>query len=348
MIKDISKLKDKPISFIKNFINNCIIEEKIDTHYIIIEITSKDHITIKKASGKPIDRIDMILNNMWSKLITDWNYIKLLNQDFFSKHIGYNISLFYFPTNKPLLTEYKQDIKYLIDRITFNDNIINSESFINQLKLKDDFHIKIKHNLNKNISDNLLNNITSEKKKTINYYDLFSNIVDNSNLIALNKPEGYIFKWNKHLYQLVYNEHKHIIPEKTQYEYLLCDFVNYCKNNNYQEKIQNNYVKTICSLFNDYIINWEETKHNIEKNIDINSIKAPTYNEKNDICYEYIPDIITINLCKSNELYKCIYKILLANLRKGKDYKRCIFMNKQQVDKWNIIVKNIKIRTIIN
>ena len=112
MIKDISKLKDKSLSFIKEFINNCTIEEKIDTHYVIIEITSKQNITIKKASGKIIDRVDMILNNIWGDIITDWNYIKLLNQDFFSKHVGYNISLFYFPSSKPLLTEYKPNIKY--------------------------------------------------------------------------------------------------------------------------------------------------------------------------------------------------------------------------------------------
>lgn len=347
MIKDISELKNKSLNFIKEFINNCIIEEKIDTHYINIEITSKQNITVKKSSGKVIDRIDMILNNMWGNIITDWNFIKLLNQDFFSKHVGYNISLFYFPTSKPLLTEYKTDIKYLIDRITYNNENINIDNFINQLNLKNKFHINIKHNLNKTLSTDILNSINNETKKTLNYYDLFLSIVDKSNLYALNKPEGYIFKWKKYLYQLTYSMHEHIIPEKTQYEYLLCDFINYCKTNNYQEKIQHNYVKTICTLFNDYIINWEEQYHNITNNIDINSIKAPTYNDNNDLGYEYIPDIITINLCKSNELYKCIFKILLANLRKGKDYKRCIYMNKQQVDKWNIIVKNIKYRTII-
>ena len=126
---------------------------------------------------------------------------------------------------------------------------------------------------------------------------------------------------------------------------MLCDFINYCKKHNYQSKIQTSYVKTVCTLFNDYIINWEEQTHNIEKNIDINSIQPPTYNNSFDICYEYIPDIITINLCKSSELYKCIFKILLANLKKGKDNKKCIYMNKNQVEKWNIIIKNIKIRT---
>ena len=349
MIKTVDQIKNKSVSFIKEFINNCSIEEKIDAHYITIEITSKQNITIKKASGKIIDRTDMILNNMWGELVTDWNFIKLINKNIFSQHIGYNISMFFFPTNKPILTEYKKNIKYLIDRITFNDENINPDNFINQLKLKDKFNIQIKHNLPKILKDDLLNSITGETKDNINYTELFNNIInkDKNLLYAINEPEGFIFKWNKSLYQLLYHERNKIIPEKTQYEYLLCDFINYCKENEYQDKIQNSYVKTVCSLFNDYIVNWEEQKLNIKHNIDINSIISPSYNDNFDIGYEYIPDIITINLCKKNELYKAIFKVLLANLKNNKDYKKCIYMNNHQVDKWNKIVKNIKIRTLV-
>ena len=153
MIKNITQIGNKPVSFIKEFINNCTIEEKIDTHYVIVEITSKQTITIKKATGKVVDRVDMILNSMWSQLVTDWNFIKLANQDLFKEHVGYNISMFYFPSNKPLLTEYPNNIKYLIDRITYNDENINPDSFINKIRLKDKFNISIKHNLKK-----LLNN----------------------------------------------------------------------------------------------------------------------------------------------------------------------------------------------
>ena len=129
MIKDISLLKDKSVSFIKEFINNCTVEEKIDAHYVIVEITSKQTITVKKANGKVVDRVDMILNNMWSQLVTDWNFIRLTNQGWFAAHVGYTISMFYLPCNKPLLVEYKNNIKYLIDRIMFNDELQNIGAF---------------------------------------------------------------------------------------------------------------------------------------------------------------------------------------------------------------------------
>ena len=63
MIKDISQIKDKSVSFIKEFINNCTIEEKIDAHYVIVEITSKQHITIKKANGKVVEGKTATLND---------------------------------------------------------------------------------------------------------------------------------------------------------------------------------------------------------------------------------------------------------------------------------------------
>ena len=347
MIKDISLLKGKSVSFIKEFINNCTVEEKIDAHYVIVEITSKQTVTVKKANGKVVDRVDMILNNMWSQLVTDWNFIRLTNQEWFAAHVGYTISMFYLPCNKPLLVEYKNNIKYLIDRIMFNDEPQNIEQFVSRIRLKDKFCIDIKRGLSKSVNHEVLDTINGSTKESIDYFTIFNDMVITDNLIAVDKPEGYIFKWNKNIYQLLYNTRETISTEKTQYEYLLCDFVNYCKSNNYQEKIQQSYVRTVCTLFNDYIVNWEEKNHNIEKNIDVNSIQSPTLGVSFDMGYEYIPDIITLNLCKSNEMYKSIFKVLLANLRRGKDNNKCIYMSKKHVDDWNIIMKNIKVRTLV-
>lgn len=344
MIKNIQKIKTKSVSFIKQFINNCTVEEKIDTHYVIVEITSKYQLTVKKSSGKVIDRVDMILNSMWGQLVTDWNYIRLLNKDLFEKHIGYNIAMFYFPNDQPLSTKYKPNIRYLIDRIIFNDEEQDVNQFVDKIKMKDQFNIHIKHKLTKNFDSSTLSQITGETKETFDYEKFFLDMIDINDILAEKQPEGYIIKNNKFLYQILFNKPEIEVPGKSQYEFVLCDFINYCKHNNYQEKITQNYVKTVCALFNDYIVNWEQKYKHIENNVDIESIQPPTLGTIFDIGYEYIPDVITIKLC-SNELYKSIFKILLANLKKGKDNKRCIYMNKQQVELWNNIMKNIKIRS---
>ena len=69
MIKNLNEIKKHTDKYISDFIKNCIIEEKIDTHYISVEIISKNEIKIRKANGNEIDRVDMILNSMWKSII---------------------------------------------------------------------------------------------------------------------------------------------------------------------------------------------------------------------------------------------------------------------------------------
>ena len=107
MIKNLNEIKKHTDKYISDFIKNCIIEEKIDTHYISVEIISKNEIKIRKANGNEIDRVDMILNSMWNPLSVDWNYLKLSNRMWFENHVGFTITMFYFPCTKPILTEYK-------------------------------------------------------------------------------------------------------------------------------------------------------------------------------------------------------------------------------------------------
>lgn len=353
MIKDISLIKHKSLTYIKDFMKNCTVEEKIDAHYVNIDIISKNELRIKKSNGNTLDRIDLILNSMWSNIVLDWNYLKLINKDWFDNHVGYTISLFYLPCDTPIIVQYNSDIRYIFDRVVYKNNIINTHDALKDLKFPDTYKICYKSLLDKaNDFEQIINNIKLPDNNIDSYiYENFESIINthNNRLLAIGMPEGYIFKWNKQIYQITYNHTKNdrkIVSEKTSYEFLLCDFIQYCKSKNYHDKITQGYTKTICNLFNDYIINWEKVNNNIFKNIDIQSLQSPYLGTYFDIGYDYIPDPITKNLCINNELYKNIFKILLANLRKGKDYKFCIYMNKKQALEWNNIVKNIKIHTI--
>lgn len=180
------------------------------------------------------------------------------------------------------------------------------------------------------------------------YTELFMGMIDDDNICwAEDIPEGYIFKWKKNNYQILFSKPEKIEIEKSSYEFLLCDFIAYTKNCNYIDKIGTSYVKSVCALFNDYILNYEKINHNVEHNINPENIKNPYLGDQQQIGYDFIPDSVTENLCKESELYENIFKVLLANLRKGKDDTHCIYMNRRQVADWNMITKNIKVRTLV-
>ena len=346
MIKNLNEIKKHTDKYISDFIKNCIIEEKIDTHYISVEIISKNEIKIRKANGNEIDRVDMILNSMWNPLSVDWNYLKLSNRMWFENHVGFTITMFYFPCTKPILTEYKPKLRYIFDRAIFNNILYDIKEVMSDMIFPNSYEIGYKKTLNK-IDDvtPVISAVMAEKDEDL--ASIFMQLIkDPEEMYALNmEPEGIIYKWNKKIYQTGNPKERKIEAEKTSYEFLLCDFIQYCKNRAYSEKITPSYTKTICNLFNDYIINWESKNNTIQKNINVESIESPNLGAPFDMGYEYIPDPVTKNLC-NNLLYKNIFKVLLANLRKGKDSRHCIYMNKKQVDEWNNIMKNIKIHTI--
>ncbi|WQJ53292.1 MAG: hypothetical protein [Wendovervirus sonii] len=349
MIKDISRIKEHNPKYIKDFMEGCVIEEKIDTHYITIDIVSRSDIKIKKANGNEIDRVDLILNSMWNNLFFDWNFLKVKNTEWFNSHVGYTIKLFYIPCTKPLMTEYDSNIRYIFDKVIFNGHELDTEYIISDLIFPKVYNIDYKKKMQKNHNINDLYNEHIDKVLSgdEDIKDMFLKLIDteNSKKFAVNEPEGYIFKYNNKLFQLILNnKERKIEQEKSSYEFVLSDFIKFCKTNNYTEKIVPSYVVTICNLFNDYIINNEKKTHYMENMVNPESIEAPYLGEKFDIGYECIPDQLTKTLCKESLLYKNIFKILLANLRRGKDFSHCIYLNKKEVDAWNNIMKSLKIR----
>lgn len=351
MIKNIENIKEHSAKYIKDFMLNCCIEEKIDTHYVSIEIITKNEIRIKKANGKEIDRVDLILNSMWNKLFLDWNYLLISNKEWFEKHVGYVFKLFYFPCEKPINTLYDKDLRYIFDYTYYNDQIYDVRKVLSDMKFPDVYKVDYKCLLNKVSVSSIralyqhhINKLLNDKES---FSDVFTRLIkDDSKIYAVEKPEGYIFKYNKKIYQIENEKPEVEQQEKSSYEFLLSDFIKFSKMHNYSDKIVSSYTKTVCNLFNNYIINCEKINHTIENNIDIKGIESPYLGEKFDIGYEYIPDQVTKELCKESELYRNIFKVLLANLRKGKDITHCIFLTKKEVDDWNMIMKSIKIRNL--
>lgn len=347
MIKNLNDIKKHSDKYISDFIKNCVIEEKIDAHYISVEIVSKTEMRVRKANGKIIDRADLILNSMWNTVFLDWNWLKLVNKTWWESHVGYTLTMFYFPCEKPILTEYPANLRYIFDRAIYNNTLMDIHEIVKNLKFGENYTIGFKRTLDK-IDDleSVISTVLNEKEDNLS--DIFVQLIKNpEDIYAVNmNPEGFIYKWNKTIYQTANPVERKIESEKSSYEFLLCDFIQYCKSRAYSEKITQSYTKTICNLFNDYIINWESKNKTIEKNINVDSIESPNIGAKFDMTYDYIPDPVTKNICHNNELYRNIFKVLLANLQKGKNAQHCIYMNNKQVDEWNTIMKNIKMHTI--
>ena len=346
MIKTIELLKKKTPDFIRKFFKECTVEEKIDTYYVCVEIVSKNNVFFKKSSGKIIDRTDLIVNEMWQRFVNDWKHLQLVNEDWFEEHIGYKLHMFYFPCAKPILTQYSDNISYIIDRVEFNNSAVaDVESVFSGMNMADKFNIEFKHLLVKkdDISAVVEDFINSEEGKPV---DFIKDIIDfdKSVIYATEKPEGFIFKYGKkHIYQLVSREENRVASaEKTQYEYLLINFTKFWNSDdNVTECLSHSYTKSVCNLFNRFIAREKETRE-IENNIDASSLESPCVGKRFDICYVNIPDEQTVALCKESELYRNIFKILLINLKRTKDIEHSIMFTKKNIDDWNMIVRTIQ------
>lgn len=359
MINSISKLKEHSFKYIKEFMEGCTIEEKIDAHYVSVMVTSPTQLKFFKSSGKEIDRVDLILNAMWNRLFMDWNYLLISDREWFSSHVGATIYMFYLPTSKPILTEYEDGLRYLIDRVVVGDRELGKD-VVRNIKFPNEYKVGYKTTLKKvspeevdEIYDKNIPNMVGD----MDFKHIMRELVaKDAKPLSKGNPEGYIYKFRNKIYQDVLDDstrhvdkgyapdNRKVDKERTSYEFLLSTFIKYCRTMDYTDKINISYTKTICNIFNDFIINYEKVNGNLARNIDMESIECPYLGERFDICYEYIPNPITKSICRENVFYKNIFKVLLANLRKGKEYKHCIYMNRMEVDQWNELVKAIRIR----
>ena len=362
MLKFIDTIKKKPIRFIKDFIQNCTVEEKIDTYYVTFSILGKNKFAFYKSNGKKLERTDLILNEMWDKMMRDWLYFYALNKEWFEAHIGYKINLFYFPCRKPIMTEYKDDVNYVISRIVTpsGDTIDDPEQEMKDMLILDKLKIHFKHNLKMR----RINNWAEENNKILDILrdksdmtlsDYFESLVIPNRyiLFAQDEPEGYVFKWGKNnKYQIVKTSLEerasYTVQQQTQYEYLLIDFIKfYNAYDGIESQFSMDYITTVCNLFDLYIRNWEQETNNIKNNIEPNSLQNPYVGHRFDICYRNIPDTSVAMLCVDDELYKNIFKILLVNLKKLKNPERqYMLMTERQVKQWNDIVTCIRNVTV--
>ena len=86
---------------------------------------------------------------MWNPLSVDWNYLKLSNRMWFENHVGFTITMFYFPCTKPILTEYKPRLRYIFDRAIFNNTLYDIKEVMSDMIFPNSYEIGYKRTLDK-------------------------------------------------------------------------------------------------------------------------------------------------------------------------------------------------------
>ena len=350
MLARLKHLSSHSVSFLERFFENCTVDEKIDAPYICINIKRNKFSFLR--SGRQLTGVDIILNSDYSPMMKDWELFRGLNEEWFTSHGGCSIYVFYLPDSKPLGTEYKPDVRYIIDRIVYRDETIDGFDGMESLHMIEKFGIAFKKRLNKRIGADYTEIATGFRNGTLTEEEVVRMISDcgQDNLFAVAEPEGYILrKGKKHIYQCLLSpsddRHKEVTDSaRSQYEFLLLDFLKFWDSigDIYAHTDCGDYVKTVCSLFNDYCQWQTQNGEPLRNNIEASGLEPPYIGRKPQTDFRHIPNPKTVELCRNDILMENVLKVLLVNLQNEKRFDDCVLMNSSHTEKWNTIVKTLQ------
>jgi hypothetical protein len=377
MIKDIKEIFNKSDNYIRKFILNCEISEKVAAFYFHVKIVSPTMIRIYKSNYQELRLEDIIINSMWQEPYTDMNRVFLSNTDFMKKYVGLTISFFYFPIYQPFHIKYNSPYKYIVGYVRdAKGNSYDTEYFANILSkishsgIKGHDVIVIPKNTHKSSEDiNELNKIIQSRsvrsleKYIINMlkraYKAMDQIDENHFVTkavsgdGVEYAEGYILRYNGIDYQLnLYPMPKPEMPDnRLALEFFIHTFSMFLKSDEWIQYISSDYVQSVCNLFLGYIDNYFKivSKSFTHYNITYKELEAPNFGYYPGTSFETIPSNRVRNLCKDNKLFDNIFKILLNGLKKKKKkYELSMLLSNEDIDQWNSCVEIIKKFTSTN
>lgn len=357
MIKNLAKFIERPVSFQKNFLQNCTVYEKISAYYIHVKVTSKTTIKFYKSNNKEIDIVDIILNKMWQTPINDFTKMFLSSESFMEKSVGLTYSFFFFPVSKPINIEYDLEneggeYRYILDNIRMeNGQIINIGYIKDFIEIDTEHLIREKGiclgNLNITLTTKDLKTLIKEKDDS-KLQDWIEKWIDSTHICAkggLENCEGFVLKYKDEVYQLSFTSSTEIQDSnKLALEIFTHNFIEFVSQINFADCLStNNYVSNVSNIFLKYCY-W--VQNNPDKNlftyyhIKESDLRAPTFGWYPGTYFELIPNKTVRELCQNNPLYDNIFKILLNGLQKEKRNNRnALIMTMEDVEVWNSLVK---------
>lgn len=340
MIKDIQLVNDS-----YNFDKDVQLFEKLNMFYFKV-LVGQNSCTLLSHKHKIISLTDRIINSMWDDIanFVDTN-IDIRRNIITSLYDQVIIGFFYCPCEKPLNISYSNFL---------NSGIVNNTIIINNVKSygKDIDVTEFCKNVN-------LLNIRGIgggpkmffKDEFIKYINLYAHkLINKSELIDIAREftcsysgndisdiEGIIIKDNKNIYQIIFNDTNDTrVYDRSIFDNMLNDFIDIWQHikidNYYGASINERYLNIINDIFLQYI----EKSEYIKKINDASALTPPGNHYIADLSYNLINNKSIETICKLNDVYKNVYRILFKGLNKHKKPNTDI-----DTDKWNKIVDNI-------
>ena len=326
------------------------IEEKIDANFLYVKILHKTRIELYKKNKEKLQQRDFILNNEYFecyRFILE-TFSKNVDTESLVDYYGYTLGFYYFHDNTPLGVTYHIPASPFFLIMKAYDSIGKEVSLDNR-DLTNIFgnleNFKVFWPLEKR-SGHKNDFILRDKWD----YDSLVSEYSAKNSLYADQPEGFIVRNNKGKLFQIKNPHKkeeEIKPKRIPYEYVLKSFLKFVYDEESFSDLAelfkwNTYVSGVCVLFEKFIEYAEKEDIFSEGFIIAEDLKIPS-RKIYTLLYDLIPLLKTKMLCQKSKLYEEILKILLANLDKKKTTKNMVFLDKNDISKWNNIVNLTKI-----
>lgn len=342
MIKDIQTVSNS-----YNFTNDIIIYEKLNMFYFKVIVNSLS-CTILSHNHKIISESDIIINSIW-KDVKDFVDINIVSKQKIISDLYGNviIGFLYCPVEKPLKIDYStfyniknDNNKFIINSVKdLNKNDINITDFcksINLLNIRGIGGGPIITYSNNVIE--ILNNYTHKNITLDEFIKLSKTEIKTYSGNEIEAIEGLIIKTNKDLYQIILNSTDDTkIYDRSEFEYLIKDFIDIWPKIKNELTEFNNYNTIISDIFLKYI----NTSNIITKISNYKNLNPPGHHYIGDICYELLNNNSIKTICKINETYKNIFRILFKGLKHYKKNSKYNNLSNDYIDKWNNIVDYI-------
>lgn len=318
MIKHLHSISQKDLDYLVS--HPYIIIEKMDMMYFRVQITKVGAIPLKGSAGKVISDIDCITNSVYKEIceFVNKNINPVRNKIIEEYGEGY-IGFFYLPTEKYNIITYKtySPKSVILSDWSYDMSLLQSEDTEKINNLADIINCFIPPVLdNQKLQESELLSIIKDyienKIDPKSFVNAVCDIEFNDDL------EGIIIRNNKFQYQVsVVDTSKDTLPidKDTKLSYrniLLKSLIEFYKNNkeelNTVFKEKESYVDRISYLFLKYI---ENTDIFSKYSFDPEDFLPPGNSYMGDIDFDMVTDGNVKLICKYNEVYKNIFRMML-------------------------------------